>query len=59
MLSFCCFPSVPVLFQSVVASEFEARISRESPACGGLGGESAGMVARIFCCPEYRAMLIV
>lgn len=29
ILSFCCFPSVPVLFQSVVVSEFEARISRE------------------------------
>lgn len=62
ILSFCFFLSVPILFQSVVASrdsEFEARISREWPACCGLGGESAGMVARIFCCPEYRAMIMV
>lgn len=62
ILSFCFFLSVPILFQSVVASrdsEFEARISREWPACCGLGGGSVGMVARIFCCPEYRAMIMV
>lgn len=45
-------------------SEFEAGTSREKPTylindvCHGLGGRAWGMVARVFCHPEDRAMIV-